>query len=87
MHGAEPDGFIVQPSEIILLEFKLTGSRYGKAQMQDLYAPLLRALFPSRPVRCLQIAKNLTPETPGPFLDLQNFLSGPLQYATWQWIR
>lgn len=85
-HGAEPDGFIVFPAEVIALEFKLTGSLYGKAQLLDLYAPLLGAIF-SRPVRCLQIAKNLTPETPGPFLDLPSFLATHVPYATWQWIR
>ena len=87
MHGAEPDGFAVWPDWVLLVEFKLTGCAYGKAQMENLYAPLLRILFPNRPIRCLQICKNLSPDTPGPFQAIETFLDSSAPYATWNWLR
>lgn len=84
-HAAEPDLFAVVDEAVLLIEFKLTGSAYGKAQCLGLYAPLLRHIF-SLPVYSLQICKSLTAETPGPFQDLAAFINQPGEYATWHWI-
>lgn len=81
----EPEAFAVLPHEIILIEVKLTGCRYGHEQMAGLYIPLLSHIF-RRPVRGLQICKAINAETPGPFVDDPNdFLRSNLTLATWHW--
>lgn len=85
--AAEPDCFADMGEWVFLAEFKLTGSRYGRLQCLDFYVPLLEALF-SKPVFSLQICKQLTPETPGPFVySVEDFLASPQPYATYQWLR
>lgn len=65
---AEPDAYLVRPQGVLIFEIKLTACRYGHEQLQGLYGPLLSQLF-SRPVRCLQIARALHAEHPGPLID------------------
>lgn len=85
--AAEPDCFAALADWVLLLEFKLTGSRYGYNQCLGLYVPLLTILF-NKPVYSLQVCKNLTPETPGPFVySVEDFLADPQPYATLQWLR
>lgn len=85
-HAAEPDLFGITPDgSVLLLEIKLTGGTYGRDQCLNLYAPLLAHLF-ARPIRSLQVCKSLTPQTPGPFLTLDEMLESDVEYATWQWL-
>lgn len=72
---------------MILVECKLTGSEYGKLTMDWLYVPLLKHLFGNLPVFCLQVCKNLAPNTPGPFVTgPEQFLDRGYEYATWHWM-
>ena len=83
---AEPEGFLVRPHEVILVECKLTGGPYGRAQMEGFYAPLLAHIY-ERPVRCLLVVKNRTPDTPGPFVPMpEDFLRSTLSYGCWHYI-
>lgn len=80
--GCEPEAFALLPEGVLLVECKLTGCRYGHAQMQDLYAPLLAELF-QRPVKGLQIAQRLAPSSPGPFFSsVEEFLAAPAAVGT-----
>lgn len=84
--AAEPDLFALLDNEIILVEFKLTGSVYGKAQCETLYAPLLHHIY-SLPVRSLQVCKVLTEETPGPIVyGFDEFLNSSPPYSTLHWL-
>jgi hypothetical protein len=79
----EPEMFLVFQDFILLLECKRTGCKYGMEQMRDFYAPILRHVY-KRPVRCLQICKHVSVETPGPWVSgLREFLTTTYPYATW----
>lgn len=84
-HWCEPEFFAILPTEVLLVECKRTGCNYGVQQMEGLYAPLLAHLF-LRPVRCLQVCKIVTRDTPGPYVDdLAAFINSSLPRATWHW--
>lgn len=83
--SAEADVVAVRPHEVVVVEVKVTGCRYGHEQLEGLYVPLLRHIY-SRPVRGLQVCKVVNAETPGPYVDsIEDFLSGDLPLATWHW--
>jgi len=86
-HGkAEMDVIAVLPHEVIVVEVKLTGCRFGHEQLTGLYSPLLSHIY-SRPVRGLQICKGVTGDTPGPYVDSpEEFINSSLPLATWQWV-
>lgn len=79
----EPECFVVLPDKVLLVECKRTGSTIGRAQMIELYAPLLNLLL-GLPIQMLQICKHVTSATPGPFIeDLDEFVQSKTPYATW----
>ncbi len=81
----EPELYL-NGSEIILMEVKLTGGPHGKAQMENLYKPLLEYIF-AKPVRCLLICKYKTEETPGPMVgSVEEFIAGGERFATLHWL-
>lgn len=83
--GCEPEAFAVLPHEVVLVEVKLTGCRYGHEQLAGLYVPLLSHIF-ARPVRALQICRAVNASTPGPFVDnVADFLASFVPLATWHW--
>jgi hypothetical protein len=85
-HYCEPELFIERKAEVILLEAKLTGGPLGRMQMEGLYKPLLEKII-GKPVRCLLVCKNVTVETPGPFIaSLEAFINSDLPFATWHWL-
>ena len=55
---AQPDIFILQEDQILLLEVKLTQTENGWAQMEDLYEPLLHHIY-GLPVHQCLVCQNL----------------------------
>lgn len=82
-HGvAEPEAYVIRDGTVLLYEIKLVGCRYGHEQLSLLYAPLLAELH-RLPVRGLQIARTLAPDSPGPFVgSLAEWIAGDLPLAT-----
>lgn len=84
-HWCEPDIFLVARDCVLLVEIKLTGCAEATVQMFGLYAPLLEAIY-SRPVRCLQVCKWTSEDTPGPFhQSAEHFISSADPCGTWNW--
>lgn len=78
---AQPDLFLVVESSIVLIECKLTQTPVAFLQMRELYAPLLRTLYPGKDVACIQACKNLLTI---PEKLLTSF--APVDGATWLWV-
>lgn len=56
---AQPDAFLELPDAVLCFEIKLTLCEAGRLQLQELYRPLLRAVF-GLPVVGVLMCKNLT---------------------------
>lgn len=61
---AQPDLQWDHGAVTYVLESKLTWVPSARSQLEDLYLPLLRFLYPRRDFRGIIVAKFLTPETP-----------------------
>lgn len=80
---AEPEAYYVAEDRIILVECKLTGGPGGREQLENLYAPLLSHIY-KKPVHCLLICRNVTVETPGPYVaSIEDFIQQELMFGTW----
>lgn len=83
---AEPDGLIIYPSRVLIIESKLTGNVHGKMQLEGLYRPLVEAHY-QRPAVCLLVCKWVNGSTPGPFVaSPEAFLALGTRFGTWQWL-
>lgn len=82
-HLAQPDGFLVRATRVLCFEVKLTGGEYGHGQLRGLYLPLLEHIF-QRPAFGIQVARGVTPSTPGPFIP-DPLAPGPHIVSTWHW--
>lgn len=55
---AQPDALIVRPDRVDIIETKLSHTTRAWFQLRKIYEPLVRALFPERPIRLVEIVKN-----------------------------
>lgn len=64
----QPDGVLVDPWEgkIVIVECKLKHTHGAWFQLHDLYAPVLRKIFPGWEVAGVEVCKNWQPMTPYP---------------------
>lgn len=80
---AQPDFYILRADHIILFECKLTGKDEAWRQLRDLYSPLLEEFY-SRPVICVQVCKNIRPESRP--VDLVQTWAEVADGCTFHWI-
>ncbi len=80
---AQPDFFAVGAGHVWLFEFKLTQTPVAFLQMEELYTPLLEAIY-GLPVVQVQVCKNLTETPERRVSNIQQVLgaTAPLR-ATW----
>jgi len=84
----QPDGWIVFPTHIVLLECKLTQTPVAQKQMRELYVPVLMHIY-GLPVICVQVVKNLICEPGQEVKGLKELTSLSLageDDLTWFWL-
>ena len=79
---AQPDFFIDQSDSVLIFETKLTQTDAAWEQLDGLYGPLLESLF-RKPVRKVQVCKNLRVDTGTLITRLEDIYSG----CTFHWTR
>ena len=73
---------------VVVGEVKLTVTRDAQRQLQKLYIPVVRHLWPNNPIRPVQISLNLRQGFDGTLTDLDEILSEeepPWKFATLRW--
>jgi hypothetical protein len=82
----QPDLLIESPEEIFLCEIKLSHTADAYWQLAHLYGPVVRHLFPSKPVRLVEITRSFDPNTAFPafcrlFFSIEHILRTPSSTA------
>jgi len=78
-HGlgyCQPDLFQVRPSEVVVLECKLTDTPEARRQLYLLYKPVLEMVY-GKPMRGVVAAQALTPQSSGVVHSLEEALRAP----------
>lgn len=56
----QPDILVwLSPSDLMVLECKLTATKSAKKQLLSLYKPVLQTVYPNTTIRCVQVCNNL----------------------------
>lgn len=90
---AQPDGVLLFDDYLFIFEVKYTHCPEAWWQLEKLYAPLLRQLFPSRTVGLVEVCRSYDPSTPFPcaiecFDCIIEWCSRPrTQFGVWAWRR
>lgn len=83
---AVPDGLLVTPSRIYVIEIKLQHTTDAWWQLRRLYAPIVARLFPTRELTLVEICSRFDPNVvfPEPFSvfdSLGEALASPVDFA------
>lgn len=87
----QPDGVLCFDHSIFVFEIKYQHVPEAWWQLEKLYAPLLRLLFPSHPIALIEVCRSYDPATPFPcsttqFSDLDEWVSRPRSdFGVWAW--
>jgi hypothetical protein len=77
-HGyCQPDFILVEPGRVLVLEAKYTWVLEAHAQLMQLYAPVLRAVF-KRPVIGVVVCKRLVPGARAAYTTLEEAIRWPV---------